>query len=170
MPLTFSTDTKIIDIVNELKAFIKDQEQIKLLKDTYSADRDKLEITVKKLQDFVAFIASYRKSFSGKVLPLLEDNAGKIVSYLSEGKITNFSLNEDYSIDGYDKLSGSEEDSADFAVRLAVAQIARLGSYNTMVLDEVAASFDSVKENKLLDILKATQMQLIYISHGDITV
>ena len=103
-------------------------------------------------------------------MPLLEDNAGKIVSYLSEGKITNFSLNEDYSVDGYDKLSGSEEDSADFAVRLAVAQIARLGSYNTMVLDEVAASFDSVKENKLLDILKATQMQLIYISHGDITV
>ena len=161
--------TEVIKL-NELKAFIKDQEQIKLLKDTYSSDRDKLEITVKKLQDFVAFIASYRKSFSGKVLPLLEDNAGKIVSYLSEGKITNFSLNEDYSVDGYDKLSGSEEDSADFAVRLAVAQIARLGSYNTMVLDEVAASFDSVKENKLLDILKATQMQLIYISHGDITV
>lgn len=156
--------------LNELKIFIKDQEQIKLLKDSYSIDRDKLEIDVKKLQDFVSFIARYRKSFSSKVLPLLEDNAGKIVSYLSEGKITNFSLNEDYSIDGYDKLSGSEEDSADFAVRLAVAQIARLGSYNTMVLDEVAASFDSVKENKLLDILKATQMQLIYISHGDITV
>ena len=122
------------------------------------------------LSAFVTFIASYRKSFSAKVLPLLEDNAGKIVSYLSEGKIVNFSLTEDYSIEGYDKLSGSEEDSADFALRLAIAQIARLGSYNTMVLDEVAASFDSVKESRLLDILKATNMQLVYISHGDITV
>ena len=156
--------------LNELKAFIKAQDNIKLLLDSYSSDRDKLDSELKVLAAFVTFIASYRKSFSAKVLPLLEDNAGKIVSYLSEGKISSFSLTEDYSIDGYDKLSGSEEDSADFALRLAIAQIARLGSYNTMVLDEVAASFDSVKESRLLDILKATQMQLIYISHGDITV
>ena len=156
--------------LNELKAFIKAQDNIKLLLDSYSSDRDKLDSELKVLAAFVTFIASYRKSFSAKVLPLLEDNAGKIVSYLSEGKISSFSLTEDYSIDGYDKLSGSEEDSADFALRLAIAQIARLGSYNTMVLDEVAASFDSVKESRLLDILKATNMQLVYISHGDITV
>lgn len=150
--------------------FIKEQESIKLLHETYGAELKELEVKTKKLSEFVTFIAGYRKSFSLKVLPLIEDNATKIVSYLSEGKINSFSLTEDYSIEGYETLSGSEEDSADFALRLAIAQIARLGSYNTMILDEVAASFDSVKEGKLLDILKETNMQLIYISHGDITV
>jgi len=51
---------------------------------------------------------------------------------------------------------------------LAIAQVSRLGSFKVMLLDEIAASFDAQKEQRLLDILKQQPNQLIYITHGDI--
>ena len=120
------------------------------------------------IEGFIKFIANYREAFSSKIIPMLEENANKIINYLSEGKLKSLNLDNNYTIGGYDLYSGSEEDAANFALRLAIAQISRLGKYNTIILDEIAASYDSVREDKLLEVLKSTNMQIIYISHGDI--
>jgi DNA repair exonuclease SbcCD ATPase subunit len=136
--------------------------------DQYYKDFLDKETLIIEQSRLVKFIDAYRKEFSDNIVPLLTDNVSKIMSYLTEGKFTHVQINKDYSIENYDLYSGSEEDSVNFALRLAVAQISRLGDFNTMMLDEIAASFDSVKESLLLDILKSTDMQLIYISHGDL--
>ena len=51
---------------------------------------------------------------------------------------------------------------------MAIAKISRIGPFNSMLLDEVASSFDNDKEELLLDLLKLSDNQLIYISHGEI--
>lgn len=142
--------------------------QAKSLHDMYKEDLLQKENKVLTYSKLIKFIDSYRKEFSDNIIPLLSDNVTKIMSYLSEGKYDKVSIGKDYSIENYDMLSGSEEDSVNFALRLAIAQISRLGDFNTMMLDEIAASFDSTREGLLLDILKSTDMQLIYISHGDL--
>ena len=42
------------------------------------------------------------------------------------------------------------------------------GTFNSILLDEVSASFDNEKEELLLDLLKLNNNQLIYISHGSV--
>jgi len=135
----------------------------KLTKDIENKEEEK-----DLIESFIKFIANYREAFSSKIIPMLEENANKIINYLSEGKLKTLNLDNNYTIGGYDLYSGSEEDAANFALRLAIAQISRLGKYNTIVLDEIAASYDSVREDKLIEVLKSTNMQIIYISHGDI--
>lgn len=157
--------------INMLKSFKEDlasQQSAKQVHDMYSAELVEKENKVLTYSKLIKFIDTYRKQFSDNVIPLLSDNVTKIMSYLTEGKYDKISIAQDYSIENYDMLSGSEEDSVNFALRIAIAQISRLGDFNTMMLDEIAASFDSVKEGLLLDILKSTNMQLIYISHGQL--
>jgi len=134
----------------------------------YKKDLDATLEEKETLDAFIKFIGEYRAAFSAKIIPMLEENANKIINYLSDGKLKKLNLDSSYIIQGYDLYSGSEEDAANFALRLAIAQISRIGSYNTIILDEIAASYDSVREDRLLEVLKATEMQIIYISHGDI--
>ena len=121
---------------------------------------------VDELKKFIKFIDLYRKSFGAKVIPLLEKNVSSIVNYLSEGKYTEVKINNDYAIDDFDFYSGSEQDSVSFALRLAISQVSRIGDFKTMLLDEVAASFDAEREKLLLEVLKQQDTQLIYITHG----
>ena len=144
------------------------QEVAKAIYDTHYEHYVELGELIASLKSLVKFIDTYRKEFSENIIPLLAENVSKIMAYLTEDKYEEVVINKDYSIEKYDFYSGSEEDSVNFALRLAIAQISRLGTFNTMILDEIASSFDSVKEHLLLDILKTTDMQLIYISHGDI--
>ena len=134
----------------------------------YSDAYDEEVATFENLKAFVKFIDIYRKSFGANVIPLLQANVSSIVNYLSDGKYETIVVKPDYSIENFDYYSGSEQDSISFALRLAIAQISRLGSFKTMLLDEVAASFDSDREKRLLDILGAQDNQLIYITHGDL--
>ena len=119
------------------------------------------------LKEFIKFIDKYRKAFGNNVIPLLEKNVSDIVNYLTEGKYTKIKINPDYGIEDFEFYSGSEQDSINFALRLSIAQISKLGSFKTMLLDEIAASFDTEKEKLLLDVLKQQSNQLIYITHGN---
>ena len=154
--------------MSEAVSMLKKQEIAKAIYDEHYEHYLDLGVSINDLKNLIKFIDTYRREFSDNIIPLLADNVSKIMAYLTEDKYEEVVINKDYSIDKYDFYSGSEEDSVNFALRLAIAQISRLGTFNTMILDEIAASFDSVKENLLLDILKTTDMQLIYISHGDI--
>jgi DNA repair exonuclease SbcCD ATPase subunit len=156
---------------NQIKTMeqeLADQRKAQAIEEEYRALYESQHASLKHLREFVTFIDKYRKAFGQNVIPLLESNVSSIVSFLSEGKFERVIINPDYSIKDFDIYSGSEQDSISFAMRLALAQVSRIGSFKTMLLDEVAASFDKERELLLLDILKAQDNQLIYITHGDI--
>lgn len=143
-------------------------ETVRKTKEEYQELVKDIIVEIKELKEFVKFIDLYRKSFGANVIPLLEKNVSNIVNFLSEGKYTNVRINTDYSIEGFDFYSGSEQDSVSFALRLAISQVSRIGDFRTMLLDEVAASFDNEREQLLLQVLKEQNSQLIYITHGEI--
>lgn len=138
------------------------------IQDEFSELYKKDHAELKKLREFVTFIDKYRKAFGANVIPLLESNVSSIVSFLSEGKFEAVKINEDYSIEDFEVYSGSEQDSISFALRLALAKVSRIGKFSTMLLDEVAASFDNEREKLLLEVLNSQNNQLIYITHGEI--
>ena len=96
------------------------------------------------------------------------ENAEKIFNYLTADKYSNFEINQDYSVSGYDVYSGSEADAASFAIRMAIAKTSRIKNFNSVILDEISSSFDTQKEEVLIDLLRQSNNQIIYISHGDI--
>lgn len=157
--------TKQLDSINKA---IAQQESYKAIEIEFSTLRDSTKERFDTLKEFIKFIDKYRKAFGANIIPLLETNVSTIVAYLTESKYTSIKINNDYSIDNFEFYSGSEQDSINFALRLAIAQVSRIGSFKTVILDEIAASFDSQKEKLLLDILKQQSNQLIYITHGDI--
>lgn len=145
---------------------VRMQESYKAIEEEFSGLKDDAEELLGRLKEFIKFIDVYRKAFGANVIPLLEANVSNIVSYLSEGKYESVKINPDYGIDNFDFYSGSEQDSINFALRLAIAQVSKLGGFSTMLLDEIAASFDEEREALLMDILKQQSNQLIYITHG----
>ncbi len=147
---------------------VQEQEKAKAVLDEYLPLVEKYKDQRDTLKEFVKFIDTYRKNFGSNVIPLLQKTVSGIVAYLTDEKYEEIEINNDYSIAGYDYYSGSEQDAINFALRLAIAKISRIGKFNTMLLDEIAASFDAEKEKRLLDILQRQDIQLVYITHGDI--
>jgi DNA repair exonuclease SbcCD ATPase subunit len=144
------------------------QKRYQTIVETYKDQLEQDKETSEELKRFIKFIDQYRKAFGQNVIPLLKTTVSNIVAYLTDNKYQNIEINSDYGIVDYDYYSGSEQDSINFALRLAIAKVSRLGKFDSMLLDEIAASFDAAKEQKLLDVLKKQDMQLIYITHGDI--
>jgi DNA repair exonuclease SbcCD ATPase subunit len=174
-------EPKEININTERKTVAnikKDLDSLKLIKhsydsaltilDTYKDIFDNSKNKLDNFKKFVKFIDQYRKEFSQNIIPLIQDNAQLVFNTLTEDKFNNFVIKKDYSIENYDDLSGSEADCASLAIRMAIAQVSRIGTFQSVILDEVAASFDVYKENLLLELLKTTSNQIIYISHGEI--
>jgi len=161
----------IVVLKQELKQVdesLQRQRTAKAIHQEFQGLKDEAEESLDLLKSFIKFIDQYRKAFGSKIIPLINKNVSTIVSYLSEGKYETVKINPDYSIADFDFYSGSEQDSISFALRLAIAQVSRLGKFKTMILDEIAASFDDQKEKLLMDILKQQSNQLIYITHGDL--
>jgi len=150
------------------QAIIRKQMEYKAIEEEFNELRNNADEHLEELKAFIKFIDQYRKAFGANIIPLLEENVSNIVSYLSEGKYEKIKINNNYSIDNFDYYSGSEQDSINFALRLAIAQVSKLGNFNTMLLDEIAASFDAEREKLLMDILKQQSNQLIYITHGNL--
>ena len=94
--------------------------------------------------------------------------AAKVATQSREALSSLALINQDYSVSGYDVYSGSEADAASFAIRMAIAKTSRIKNFNSVILDEISSSFDTQKEEILIDLLKQSSNQIIYISHGDI--
>ena len=159
----------VIDLKAELAMHRKNLQTQEAHKQVYLEFIDlKTEAQERKteLLNFIKFIDQYRKAFGANVIPLIAGNVSKIVNYLSDGKFSEIVINKDYSIEDFDIYSGSEQDSISFALRLAISQVSKLGTFKTMLLDEVAASFDAEKEARLIEVLKQQPNQLVYITHG----
>ncbi len=147
---------------------LRKQMEYKAIEEEFTDLKNDADEHLENLKSFIKFIDKYRKAFGANVIPLLEQNVSNIVSYLSEGKYDKIKINPDYGVDDFEYYSGSEQDSINFALRLAIAQVSKLGNFNTMLLDEIAASFDTERETLLMDILKQQSNQLIYITHGEL--
>tara|TARA_Y100000310_G_scaffold283122_1_gene304869 strand:- start:3751 stop:5436 length:1686 start_codon:yes stop_codon:yes gene_type:complete len=154
--------------LNTLKIYITEAEKTKDLHDTYESLLKESSKKLSELSRFIEFISAYRKEFTKNIVPLIESNASNLFHFITDNKFSKFSIDENYNIDDYDILSGSESDVASLAIRMAIAQISRIGSFDTIILDEVAASFDENKESLLIELLEKTKKQIIYISHGNI--
>ena len=154
--------------LNKVRQDLVYAEKNKSVFETYG---DLIETTKNKLHNLEKlskFTDNYRKEFTKNVVPLIHENAEKIFNYLTADKYTDFSINQDYSVDGYDVYSGSEADAASFAIRMAIAKTSRIKNFNSVILDEISSSFDTQKEEVLIDLLRQSNNQIIYISHGDI--
>ena len=160
--------TKIKSAISDIKNRLKRKEEGKTIHDTYSGLLVENKELIDKIVKFVDFIDNYRREFSKNIVPLIEDNACKIFRFITDNKYDNFTLDNSYNVVNYDTYSGSEADTASLALRMAIAQISRIGSFNSIILDEVAASFDDSKENLLVELLETTKQQIIYISHGSL--
>lgn len=148
---------------NDMKIY-----QLRHAKELIDKFEEPLKQNEKKLKEyerFIDFLGDFRKEFGENIVPLISENARNIFHHLTEGKYKPLVINKDYSIEDYHIFSGSERDAASFALRIAIAQVAKIKNYNTIILDEVAASFDKEKETLLLEILQRISHQLIYISH-----
>ena len=156
--------SSIFDVKNRLKR----KEEGKIVHDTYSSIVVETKESIDKIVNFVEFIDNYRREFSKNIVPLIETNASKIFKFITDNKYEDFSLDSSYNIVNYDTYSGSEADTASLALRMAIAHISRIGSFNSIILDEVASSFDHGKESLLVELLETTKQQIIYISHGSV--
>ena len=154
--------------LNNARNVVVDAEKNKSVHETYGDLINNTKNNLESLEKLSKFTDNYRKEFTKNVVPLIHDNAEKIFNYLTADKYSNFRINQDYSIDGYDVYSGSESDAASFAIRMAIAKTCRIKTFNSVILDEISASFDTQKEELLIDLLKQGSNQIIYISHGDI--
>ena len=154
--------------LNNARNVVVDAEKNKSVHETYGDLIQTTKNNLESLEKLSKFTDNYRKEFTKNVVPLIHDNAEKIFNYLTSDKYSNFRINQDYSVEGYDVYSGSEADAASFAIRMAIAKTSRIKTFNSIILDEISASFDTQKEELLIDLLKQGNNQIIYISHGDI--
>ena len=124
--------SELTNTVKALETVLKQQEKIIMLNDSYKKDYLTKQSLLNRMENFVIFIDAYRKEFTQNIIPLIENNAAKIFHYLTDNKYANFELQKDYSLKNYDKLSGSESDCASLAIRMAIAKISRIGTFNSI--------------------------------------
>tara|TARA_B100001250_G_C19802170_1_gene791611 strand:+ start:25 stop:1716 length:1692 start_codon:yes stop_codon:yes gene_type:complete len=154
--------------LNQVRQDLVYAEKNKSVYETYGDLIDTTKNKLHNLEKLSKFTDDYRKEFTKNVVPLIHENAEKIFNYLTADKYSNFEINQDYSVSGYDVYSGSEADAASFAIRMAIAKTSRIKNFNSVILDEISSSFDTQKEEILIDLLRQSNNQIIYISHGDI--
>jgi exonuclease SbcC len=112
--------------------------------------------------------------------PDLSDLASSLLADLTDGRYSEFELDEDYGIllmdDGIPKpvISGGEEDVANLVLRLAISQLVaeRAGQpLSLLVLDEIFGSLDEARRESVLHVLLGLRdrfPQIVLITHIEI--
>ncbi len=109
--------------------------------------------------------------------PEISDLASRYIRELTDGRYTEFELNDDHDIvlleDGIPKpvISGGEEDLANLVLRLAISEMIaeRAGqTFSLLVLDEVFGSLDETRRQNVVGLLQRLHdrfEQIILITH-----
>ena len=109
--------------------------------------------------------------------PEISDLASRYIRELTDGRYTEFELDDDYQIvlleDGIPKpvISGGEEDLANLVLRLAISEMIaeRAGqAFSLLVLDEVFGSLDESRRQNVVGLLQRLHdrfEQIILITH-----
>jgi exonuclease SbcC len=118
-----------------------------------------------------------RDELNANLRPDLADGAAVLLRDLTNGRYSDFELDEDYVPtiidDGEPKrvISGGEEDIANLALRLAISQMIadRAGQpFSLLILDEIFGSLDEERRTSVLDLLRGLAdrfPQVILITH-----
>jgi exonuclease SbcC len=118
-----------------------------------------------------------RNDLNQEMRPELSDRASTYIRELTDGRYSEFELNEDYAVtlveDAIPKpvISGGEEDLANLVLRLAISEMIaeRAGqAFSLLILDEVFGSLDETRRNNVVDLLRRLQdrfEQVIVITH-----
>jgi DNA repair protein SbcC/Rad50 len=121
--------------------------------------------------------ADLREELNATMRPEISDLAGKYIRELTDGRYTEFELDDDYKIvlleDAIPKpvISGGEEDLANLVLRLAISEMIaeRAGqAFSLLVLDEVFGSLDEARRQNVVGLLQRLHdrfEQIILITH-----
>jgi exonuclease SbcC len=118
-----------------------------------------------------------RAELNTAMRPEISDLASRYIRELTDGRYTEFELNDDHDIvlleDGIPKpvISGGEEDLANLVLRLAISEMIaeRAGqAFSLLVLDEVFGSLDEARRQNVVGLLQRLHdrfEQIILITH-----
>lgn len=139
---------------------------------------------IKKLNSRLIILEPLLLDFQAQLLsrirPILENETGRLLHKISEGKYSDVELDENYKIFVYDKgekyginrFSGGEQDLVGLCLRLAISRVIaeKSGSrkINLLILDEIFASQDDDRRQKILTAMHALSSQfrqLFLVTH-----
>jgi exonuclease SbcC len=118
-----------------------------------------------------------RTDLNTEIRPELSDRASGYIRELTDGRYSDFELDDQYVVtlvdDGIPKpvISGGEEDLANLVLRLAISEMIaeRAGqAFSLLILDEVFGSLDESRRHNVVDLLRRLQdrfEQVILITH-----
>jgi DNA repair protein SbcC/Rad50 len=122
----------------------------------------------------------FQNQLLSRIRPILESETGSLLHKISEGKYSGVELDQDYKIFIYDKgekyginrFSGGEQDLVSLCLRLAISRLIaeKSGSrkINFLILDEIFASQDEDRRQKILTAMHALSSQfrqLFLVTH-----
>ncbi|MBL7159002.1 SMC family ATPase [Candidatus Microgenomates bacterium] len=125
-------------------------------------------------------LLEFQAQLLSRIRPILENETGSLLHKISEGKYSDVELDEDYKIFVYDKgekyginrFSGGEQDLVGLCLRLAISRVIaeKSGSrkINLLILDEIFASQDDDRRQKILTAMHALSSQfrqLFLVTH-----
>ena len=82
-------------LLANVKNLIREQEEAQKIIDEVKGPRDKDRAELKKLDDLVKYIDTYRKEFSQNIIPLIIRNAKTIFHVLTENKFSDMQIDKD---------------------------------------------------------------------------
>lgn len=118
-----------------------------------------------------------RTDLNLQLRPEISDRASRLVSELTDGRYSEFELDENYNIvlheDGLPKhvISGGEQDLANLILRIAISEMIAEGAgqpLSLLILDEVFGSLDELRRASVISMLRSMGErfeQVIVITH-----
>jgi len=142
--------------------------------------RKELTQNLAVLDDTDRLFTELRTALNDRLRPELSEIATQVIAEITDGRFTEFLLDEDYRIRLYDSgrevpvISGGQEDMANLALRIAVSTLVSERSgrpLSFLILDEVFGSLDAGRQEAVIDVLRQLSEdrfeQVILITHTE---
>lgn len=160
---------------NEYESEMKRYEEQESLRKRLLEQADVYMEKQRRFEKILNGLTTVKKSVKNFVVPSIVKVSSALVKDMSEGTLSNFSIDEDFEIylDGRRLVtfSGSEEVIANIALRIALGQILTRGVFSTLWFDEPDASCSQERSEEVMRVLRKltkTLKQVIVISHKEI--
>lgn len=167
------------------KKIVKDHDDYNFCIRLYASQKeqfDKTERLIAEVKDEIAklttiedVIKDTKQHIKTQFVPTLTKIANQIVTEMSQGELTSFSIGDDFdiSLDGRRLVtfSGSEKVLANLALRIALGRVLTRGVLSTIWLDEPDAACSQERSNDVLLVLRELTnhlKQVIVVSHREV--
>lgn len=151
----------------------------------YEYEKLKYEESLSLIEEKKVEMSDYENAINGlsqlmttvknSVIPSLSKVSSDLVSEMTNGKLNNIKIDDDFSITADGKeiclLSGGEEAGVNLAIRLALSSILTRKVFNVFIGDEVDQSMDDERAKLTADTLRKLNSQIeqmILITHKDV--